>query len=318
MAQKSEIEWTDATWTVVQGCDYDSPGCKNCYAVGVIWRLSHNPDPQISGPLKGLVCKTDKGDLVWTGKLALRADRLDWPLRWRKPLRIFVPSHGDIFHEDVPDHFLHQILAVMAACPQHTFQVLTKRADRMRRYIADSGRTILQNVWLGVSVEDQRRADERIPHLLATPAAKRFLSCEPLLEGISIGAVSIPAAEVKALPFDHPKQADDLAAEGEDVQLYDLGGIDWVIVGGESGKDARPMHPKWVRSLHDECSRGGIPFFFKQWGAWAPADKPPSETQKDEELRGTGVMLGDQYMRRLGKDATGALLDNRVYRAFPA
>jgi protein gp37 len=257
MAEHTGIEWADATWPVVQGCDYDSPGCANCYAVPLIWRLMHNPNPKISGPLQDLVEKRPNGALVWTGKVALRADRLDWPLRWKAPKRIFVPSHGDLFHEDVPDRFIDQVFAVMAMCPQHTFLLLTKRAERLPDYfyterrvarildaadeLAERGSNRFDGVWplrnlqLGVSVEDRARLP-RLVALRATPAALRWASYEPLLE---------------------------------DLGEVDLTGIGWGVIGGESGCGAavRRFDLQWARALLEQHRAAGIPCFVKQLGA---------------------------------------------------
>lgn len=285
MADKSMIEWTDATWTIVQGCDLESPGCTNCYVPAVLWRLANNPNPTVSRPLAGLV-ELHKGRPQFTGKVALREDRLDWPMQWRKPRRIFVPSHGDIFHDAVPDAFLDKIFAVMALCPQHTFQVLTKRAERMRQYLSDpigpfqrihaaaaadpepwrwirdQQRAItpynlylraplpLPNVWLGVSVEDQKRAVERIPELLRTPADRRFLSCEPLLGPVDLKPY-LPHRSYRGL---------------HSFPSVDVAGVDWVIVGGESGPRARPLRAEWVRSLVQQCKAAGVACFVKQMG----------------------------------------------------
>lgn len=292
MSAKTEIEWTDATWPIVQGCDYDSPGCTHCYAVNVIWRLAHNPLAKIADPLQGLVAKNAAGHLHWTGKVALREDRLAWPMRWREPRRIFVPSHGDIFHEDVPDKFLDKIFGVMALCHRHTFQVLTKRAERMRAYLAAiaedydeyslfrwadaAGRLCqdgdaafssimnagwpLPNVWLGVSVEDQQRADARIPHLLATPANKRFLSCEPLLGPL----------DLRGYLVGHEENGVDLTREPGSKVGACVGWtppLDWVIAGGESGQRARPMVLGWAYGLLQQCKGADVAFFMKQMGS---------------------------------------------------
>jgi protein gp37 len=387
MGAKTGIEWTDATWPIVQGCDYESPGCTHCYAVPLIWRLAHNPNPKISAPLQGLVKKLANGNLAWTGKLALRQDRMLDPLGWREPRRIFVPSHGDIFHADVPDTFLDQIFAVMALCPQHTFQVLTKRADRMRRYVAETGKTLgrqgtireavreltpwpedrfgehietaraitrvsgtfkdrepLPNVWLGVSVEDQARADARIPLLLGTPAAKRFLSCEPLL-----GAVDL--TEIEHAPAHCIHALWGLKAETDGTAHYGPR-IDWVIAGGESGDTARPMHPDWARSLRDQCRAAGVPFFFKQWGEWAPVSAIDLDAMYDQlyfpvrkrnpegvrRARVESTVLHrdgsthdvstdeNAYLAsaspmlnfKLGKSRSGRLLDGREWSEFPS
>lgn len=293
MSDKSAIEWTDATWPIVQGCDPVSQGCVFCYAVPLLWRMAHNPNEKISAPLQGLVEQHTNaaGETIlrFTGKLALREDRLDWPLKWKTPRMIFVPSHGDIFHKDVPDEFLDKIFAVMALCPQHTFQVLTKRAKRMRDYMSDvlrrnsielaaeawpsSGhpwspkhcfRWPLPNVWLGVSAEDQDNFDQRVADLYNTPAAIRFFSFEPLLGSID--------------------------ARGP----LSTGAFHWAIVGGESGKGARRMHERWAIELRDQCAGAQVPFFFKQWGSHDP-----------------------ETFDRVGKKAAGRLLDGVTHDEFP-
>jgi protein gp37 len=193
-------------------------------------------------------------------RVTLHEDKLDEPLRWRKPRRVFVNSMSDLFHEDVPHEFVESVFEMMAAAPAHTFQILTKRPGRAQVYVRDmvdrwtreprfrtSGgpraEVPLPNVWLGTSCENQSTADERIPHLMGTPAAVRFLSCEPLLGPIRLA--DVPQTM-------HPRDC--------------AGPLGWVIVGGESGPKARPMHSYWVRLLRDECTGAGVPFFFKQWG----------------------------------------------------
>jgi protein gp37 len=311
MSDKTDIGWTDATWTVVQGCDPVSPGCENCYVPGVLLRLAGNPNPKISGPVQGLAERytnaAGKSRLRFTGTIALRQDRLDWPLQWAKPRKIFIPSHGDLFHEDVPDEFILRVLDVVRRCSydggsncgkigrghgQHEFQLLTKRAGRMAAfmprlrfndradeekgetglYLADDGKwpVVMKNLWIGVSAEDQERADERIQLLLQTPAAIRFVSCEPLLGPIDlIGTM--------ARWQDNPKRDRSWVRLG--TQL-----INWVIVGGESGKHARPMHPDWARSLRDQCKAAGVPFFFKQWGAWTPGENVEGPANRTEHV----------------------------------
>lgn len=256
------IGWTDETWTIVTGCSKVSAGCSNCYAESLAPRLA-------------AMCKEGYTDKPWTvgnavENVTLRPERLDQPLRWKKPRRVFVTSMGDLFHELVPDEFIDQVFAVMALASQHTFQVLTKRPERMAEYLTQSfGRiadTIismrrsrgdkgvvvplghiapgtawwpLRNVWLGVSLEDDR-VRHRLDELKRVPAVVRFLSCEPLLGPL------------------------------EDL---DLEGIDWVIVGGESGPNHRPMSPAWVRDIRDQCYEESTAFFFKQWGGARPASK---------------------------------------------
>lgn len=231
MAQSSEIEWCDATFPVVQGCDYDSPGCIHCYAVGLIWRQMHHPNPKISGPVQGLVESRD-GKLVWTGKIALRKDRLDWPRRWKKPLKIFIPSHGDLFHVDVPNAFIDRTFDVMEECDWHTYQILTKRSARQCAYVNHrySDREAPKHIWCGVSVEDRKRL-YRLEELKKTRAAVRFVSFEPLLEDLG------------------------------EISLY---GIHQAITGGESGPRRRHHDVEWQRSILRQARRDGCAFFGKQ------------------------------------------------------
>lgn len=280
---KSKIEWTEQTWNPIVGCSIATPGCTNCYAMKEAYRFGFNPKvPQYHG-----LTKKVNGNAVWTGKLNLVESALLKPLKRRKPTMYFVNSMGDLFHEDVPDEWIDRVFAVMALCPQHTFQVLTKRADRMREYmqplktgrrrlfmITDLAGWLMEdgdhaafdvryqtdwplpNVWLGVSVEDQTRADERIPALLDTPAAVRFVSAEPLLGPVDLTPDLYPVTVKRSGSIGPPR-------------LFHPA-LDWVIVGGESGPKARPMHPDWARSLRDQCVSAGVPFFFKQWGEWLP------------------------------------------------
>ncbi len=364
MADKTSIEWTDATWNPVTGCSVVSPGCTNCYAMKLAGtRLKHVASRQ------DLTIDTRAGP-VWNGEVRFNEAELAKPLSWRRPRNIFVCAHGDLFHESVPDEWIDRVFAIMALSPQHSFQVLTKRSVRMRRYIADPttharvydivmdsvivdgvpavlmapaiedpglkpgwprvhlGRWPLPNVWLGISAEDQARADERIPDLLATPAAIRFVSAEPLLGLIdftTIGGTACLANDgacCRDKPWlDSMRGIQGCSRAGAYAFPNRVGmprGLDWIIVGGESGPDARPMHPDWARQIRDHCAAAGVAFFFKQWGAWAPADEPASETQEDEELRGTGLMLDGHYFRRLGKKAAGRLLDGLEHNAMPA
>lgn len=286
MAEHSTIEWTDATWNPITGCSVVSPGCTNCYAMRLAGtRMKHHPSRA------GLTRDTKAGP-VWTGEVRFNDTWVDQPLRWKRPRMIFVCAHGDLFHEAVPDAWIDQVFAVMAQARHHTFQVLTKRAERMRVYLSaflpsppkdgfitrggqpaaygpyrgpcfNPKRWPLPNVWLGVSAEDQHRADERIPDLLATPAAVRWVSAEPL-----IGPVDLRPHLVG-----HEDNGVDLTrAPGSRVGTC-IGwtpSLDWVVAGGESGPGARPMHPAWARSLRDQCAGAGVAFHFKQWGEWAP------------------------------------------------
>lgn len=261
---------------------------------------------------------------------------LEVPLHWRKPRRVFVGSMSDLFHLDVPEDFIGRAFAVMALASQHSFQILTKRPQRMaavlgavRPYPATcsfsegfsaewqrqtmdgiSYRWPLPNVWLGTSVEDQRYADLRIPHLLATPAALRFLSVEPLLGPVDLR------------PWLRRINGESRA---ESVHDWSTERIDWVIVGGESGPGARPMHPDWVRAVRDECQRWGVPFLFKQWGEWAPVDPEPRTgngtiARPDGTFRwrlGVPPTDGEIAMVRVGKKAAGRELDGRTWDEYP-
>lgn len=219
MSQESTIEWTDATWNPVRGCTKISPGCTHCYAETFAERF------------RGVA-----GHPYERGfDLRLVPEKLEEPLKWRKPRFIFVNSMSDLFHADVPIGFIEQAADVMRRADWHVYQVLTKRASRLRELTSGPLRDIAQlpYIWWGVSVEDRKYGVPRISELQAAPVAVRFLSIEPLLE---------------------------------DVGELDLAGIHWVIVGGESGRHARPMEPKWVESIRDQCLTSDIPFFFKQWG----------------------------------------------------
>jgi protein gp37 len=297
------IEWTDEVWNPVVGCSKTSPGCSACYAIGVAHRAMQ-PAHQ------GLTVRRPGERADWTGEVRCLPERLNTPLKWRKPRRIFVNSMSDLFHPDVPPDFIARVFSAMAANEQHTFQVLTKRSQRMARLVDgeyfmedlhDEQEALalygalwpLPNVHLGVSVESDAytfRAD----HLRATKAAVRFLSLEPLLG---------------PLPS------------------LDLTGIDWVIVGGESGPGARPMHPRWVRDIRDRCVDAGIPFHFKQWGAWTsvqPATQPlPTlylaydgrTANEAEAIADGGKWLG---MFRVGKKDAGRKLDGRTWDEMAA
>jgi protein gp37 len=219
MATKTKIEWTDATWNPVRGCTKISPGCKHCYAEAFAERF------------RGV-----KGHPYERGfDLRLVPDKLLEPFSWAKASMVFVNSMSDLFHEDVPDEYIRQVAQVMMLADWHTYQVLTKRSERLMRMLNGSLNfaTSSQHIWWGVSVEDRKYGKPRIEHIRRTPASIKFLSIEPLLE---------------------------------DLEFTDLSGIDWVIVGGESGPGARPMKEEWVRNLLNCCRQFDVPFFFKQWG----------------------------------------------------
>ncbi|NTF87534.1 phage Gp37/Gp68 family protein [Agrobacterium rhizogenes] len=319
MADGTKIEWTDATWQIVTGCAVVSPGCTNCYAMRLAGtRLKHHPSR------KGLTRDTKAGP-VWTGEVRFNEQWLDQPLRWKKPRMIFVAAHGDLFADGVTDEQLDDIFSIMASCSWHIFQVLTKRPERMREYVlgrqARAGRT-LRNVWLGVSVEDQKRAEERIPILLDTPAAIRWISAEPLL-GLLDPSRFLPTCQ-QYCGF-------GCTASGDQECERHMPRIDWVVAGGESGPDARPMHPDWARSLRDQCASAGIPFLFKQWGNWQVACEANGHIDHDmarndahwididgsrHKPSSTGLMK-PFAMHRVTKSAAGRILDGIEHNAFP-
>lgn len=324
MAERTKIEWTDATWNPVTGCTKISPGCAHCYAEVMARRQAGRNGYPADEPFR----------------VTLRPERLEEPLRWRKPRRIFVCSMADLFHDQVPEKFIAKVFAIMDLARQHTYLVLTKRPERMRSLISDEdfqfhvgwfqsqavrefglpepdriGPWPLGNVWVGVTAEDQRRADERIPLLLQVPAAVRFLSCEPLLGPIQLSD-----------PDSHDWLGGGCGCTFNRPCGDGYPGLDWVIAGGESGPGARPMSPYWARSLRDQCQvAGGVPFFFKQWGEWLPlssAHGGPGRWSSD----GTGpydgkriAMTGDRLTSaiRVGKSKAGRLLDGRAWDEFP-
>lgn len=367
MAEHSKIEWTDATWNPITGCQIVSPGCTNCYAMKLAGtRLQHHPSR------KGLT-QDSKAGPVWTGEVRFNEVWLDQPLRWKRPRMIFVCAHGDLFADGVKDEWIDQIFAVMALSPQHIFQVLTKRPERMREYLTEAHRQNmiahafidlfldkklpksaitnerlpvvegpsdaepdlknwpLPNVWLGVSVEDQTRADERIPILLDTPAAVRWISAEPLLGPIDVlpylfiythednARLSLgPNSDEPILPFRDP-------ATTPAVDIC-IPRIDWVVAGGESGQGARPMHPDWARSLRDQCASAGVAFHFKQWGEWVHPiefgmdDPVIMRIQSDANHLGRTdevAYLNGDALARVGKKHAGRLLDGITHDGFP-
>lgn len=364
MADGTKIEWTDATWNPITGCAVVSPGCTNCYAM----RLAGTRLRHLSS--RAGLTRDSKAGPVWTGETRLNKAELRKPLRWRRPRKIFVCAHGDLFAESVPDDWIDRVFAVMALAPQHTFQVLTKRARRMRDYLATRAgdwQTVwpdanppgslqisrheqreimggapwatlqppsfpLPNVRLGVSAEDQTRADERIPDLLATPAAVRWVSAEPLL-----GPIDFLGEEMNGPLTNGVPTAEQVANDptGWRVIRYGVSRLDWIVAGGESGAGARPMHPAWARSIRDQCVEAGVPFFFKQVGEWASVldrdrDDPDFRADYAGMLKDGGDLCwlnlaggrgfhGQQFhvMRRVGKARAGRLLDGREHNDMP-
>lgn len=328
---KTSIEWCcrpgtlPETWNLVTGCNKVSQGCKNCYAETMHKRL------QFMYP--------KKYDHEFLSGAHIHEELLTLPFTWKKPRTVFVNSMSDLFHANVPISFLHKVYAVMALCPQHTFIIVTKRPENMKAYFAGGKELLvkrwedatyqiglsdkdddtdapacqvynltnrewpLKNIWHLVSVEDQKTADERIPLLLQIPSAVRGLSCEPLLMPINLkeirpggthffNCLSEPVLHKGYMPL----------AKGL---------VNWVIVGGESGHKAKPMHPDWVRSIREQCAAAGVPFFFKQWGEsiWTECDFRILSNPK--------IIQKDFAFKRVGKKAAGRQLDGKYYNEFP-
>jgi len=333
----TKIEWTQRTWNPVRGCSAVSPGCKHCYAE----RIAARNFPGHRSPTTGEPFAIINGNGPhWTGKVELIPSMLDIPVKRKKPTTWFVNSMSDLFHEGLAEADIDQVFARMALCGQHTFQVLTKRPKKMAGYFNDidyraemvgitaeqisgidrfvcQGDDIsarwkfpLPNVWLGVSVEDQQRADERIPLLLQTPAAIRFLSIEPLLGPVDLSAWLDPCSYY----CEHDEWGGGHRPERSK--------IDWVIVGGESGSGARPMHPDWVRTIRDQSINAGVPFFFKQWGVYGPSETARTPLSNSRVFRSERVhhgigMTEPALMYHVGKKKAGRTLDGRTWDQMP-
>jgi protein gp37 len=356
VSQGTTIEWTDATWNPVRGCTRISEGCRHCYAEQMAARFSGR-NPQTGKPMWGAGFATSKGlEPRWTGKVALIADQLDWPLRWKgskkakaegRPSRIFVNSTSDLFHEKLTVADILRVAAVISLAKRHVLQSLTKRAEVMRLFSegmaarspteraqayahALEGVKLppgvglsdlcldwpLPNWWMGVSTENQETADERIPHLLNTPAAVRFISAEPLIGPIDLKPY-LTGVEEHGIDMTREPGSKVGACVGWTPPL------DLVIAGGESGRgDVRPPHPDWFRRMRDDCSAAEVPFFFKQWGAYGPNDTGHAITggtvPGSINLSGCATFPDGQKMNLLGKDVSGHLLDGRAHREMPA
>lgn len=309
----TKIEWAERTWNPIVGCSLVSAGCTHCYAMGQAWRMSKNPNEKIGPKYQGTV-ELVKGTPVWTGQINVSDEAMLLPLKYKSPTVWFVNSMGDPFHPAVTDEQLDRLFSTMEACPQHIFQVLTKRPRRMRDYLirrkdappimVPIGNGLLEqhpfnnemqvpsNIWLGVTIENKRAIMQRATLLKETPAALRFWSCEPLLGHLGY-------IQPDLMP-------------------------DWVISGGESGKGARPSHPSWHTHLRDLCMKAGIPYFFKQWGAYSPIRQIGGRFDHRERID-TRVMMSGEYgghngwpMKRQPKHLSGRTLEGVEYNQMPA
>lgn len=338
MADDSNIEWLrppwvkrGATWNMIGGCERISPGCENCWAERDTARFAVNP---ATPRFKGLAQFRPDGEARWSREVRPWPDKLAEPLRWREPRGVFVCSKSDLFHRDVPFEFIAAVFGVMAACPQHTFFVLTKRPARALEWFAwvqrreRDGMSVfpgdtaewrigqmlvysaskngiqvrhgnqpwpLPNVFFGATMEDQQRADERLLDLVQIPAALRWVSYEPAVGPLALGLLgTLPKTVTEAYT---------LVADR----------IGWIVAGGESGHGARPAHPKWFRDVRDECAAAQIPFFFKQWGSWQSVDQSDDMVGKVQEF----VWPDGTIAFKLGKKRAGRLLDGVEHSAYP-
>jgi len=305
----SGIAWTQQTWNPIRGCSRVSTGCTRCYAERIAARFSGPGEPY-----EGLAGWTKGREPRWTGQVRLVEERLEDPIRWKRPRMIFVNSMSDLFHEALQFDQIATVLNAMEDAPQHVYQILTKRADRMREFFESwiqAGKDVPGNWWIGVSAENQATAEARIPQLQNTPALVRWVSLEPLLGPITLGHEEPELGFVSWLA----------GIQGCDPPIDP---IDWVVVGGESGPNARPMHPAWAKGLRDQCARSRTPFFFKQWGEWAP--------HTHNQRLGGGLFVkpdgslgnqGDYWagraaaMNRVGKHAAGRMLDGYEWNCYP-
>lgn len=353
----TKIPWAEKVWNPITGCTKISPGCQNCYAERMANRLRGRCGYPADEPFR----------------VTLHPDRLEEPLRWRKPSMVFVCSMGDLFHEDIPESFISAVFYVMQVANQHSFLILTKRPARMAEFLdrwvhcdhaypdyawhigagSNSGRPYgyghyraegkrrppLPNVWLGVTVENQEMADLRIPILLQIPAVVRFVSVEPMLGPVDLTAVRLPDHLQPDWAYGMPYGITFDALQPNESHIYDSENhLDWVICGGETGPHARPVHPDWVRNLRDQCQAAGVPFFFKQWGEWAPVQRNNDSNQVyirdgltvtakkfaclDKQGRDVLDLPGlwdedDVDMAFVGKKVAGDILDGRQYHEFP-
>ncbi len=315
----SKILWTDQTWNPIIGCSKVSPGCDNCWAERMAARQAAMACGSLNFMTKGIMTDAQKAYTKvaklwhdpndertywkgWNGKTEFVESPLQKPLHWKKPRMIFVCSMGDLFHESVRFSWIEKVMSVIEECPQHTFQVLTKRPHIMAEYFNGLGKgfelSCLHNLWLGVTAENQEQADIRIPILLQIPAAKRFVFVEPML------------GEIK-LPYY--------------LTDYSTGSctlLDWVICGGESGPGARPIHPDWARGLRDQCKEAGVPFMFKQWGEWGNCTSSVTCRSCDvidrkRRFEWKCANYKTLCSIKVGKKKAGRLLDGVEHNEFP-
>lgn len=352
MAGDTNIEWARKVLNAVVGCTVLSPGCTNCYAMKMAWRVQAMAAGRgQTSSYDGLTQQTKAG-AVWNGEVRLVEKALLEPYRWRRPERVFVDSMGDLFHPSVPDRWIDLHYALFALTPRHTYMPLTKRPERRLAYLADPNRLLrmaelvvdhptgrrrlvdlidlvvftepLPNVWEGISVEDQDRLNERAEDFARTPAALHWISAEPLLGELDFCNIQLPGRRNLDL------LAGVITRDGVGLDFVRPAGL--VIVGGESGPKARPMHPDWARMARDACAAAGVPFFFKQVGAWRTVEVIEGDTAgfrymaadglADDALRAREDAAGSHdrtawYFANVGKTAAGRTLDGALHDAMP-
>ena len=323
MAKQHKIQWLNIpgykgeTWNPIIGCSKVSEGCKNCYAEKMALRLAHIDSTgyygevlKIKGPSLG-----EKVHAVWNGKTNLIQSAIDKPLHWKKPRVIFVCSMGDLFHEDTGFEEINAVFSVMSDCDQHIYIVLTKRPQRIIDFVNWKSSFGVpwrpkDNVWMGVSAENQATANERIPELLKVPAPVMLVSVEPMLGPVDLSA--IPHFKDGLGNQFYLDVLNQKSISGDEITAYPFA-IDWVICGGESGHNARPMHPDWVRNLRDQCQAAGVPFFFKQWGEWTTI------YPQGKNLANIGqTYQHDTTFYKVGRKAAGNLLDGKIHEKYPS
>lgn len=336
---KTKIEWADITINPIVGCSHCSPGCDHCYAERFAFRLARNP--QTAAKYRGVVDERGR----WTGKINLHMDGcLHAATVTRKPKRFFIGSMTDIFHENIPDEEIRNLFLSIAIVPNHLpiYMVLTKRPQRAQAILGDMLVTIpeLHRIWLGVTVCNQAEADAKIPVLLDIPAAKRFVSVEPMLGPVDLHSIYSDDAkrpsQTCGIPWGHKVSA----LNGQiNYGTYfggraEFGKLNWVIVGGETGPGARPMHPDWARFLRDQCQEADVPFFFKSWGDWVPCSQLPNDFPVSRypvgDIGTDGIFIPPPVYEiplrnrvscedtlRVGKKYVGRLLDGREWNEVP-
>lgn len=303
----TKIPWTEETHNPFVGCSKVSEGCQNCSALPFAVRHAHNPKFPLDARIAyQSVIEKKNGKWNWNGKTALIESRLHDPFKWKNPRMIFLCFMGDLFHPSNSFEDIARVFEIVKQTPHHTYQVLTKRAERMAEYF-EVVQDVSNNVWIGVSAENQEQADKRIPILLQIPAKVRFVSIEPMLGKIDLEKIAF-------------KKFQNWLNNNETQYT-----LDWVICGGESGHKARPLHPDWVRSLRDQCQAANVPFFFKQWGEYMIFDDLPNGF-RGKLLRGESKWPIKNYttdddivwtFHKIGKKNAGSMLDGNEYKAFP-